>query len=195
MPTGIYLRTEKIREALRRRKLPPHTKEWNENIRKSLQRGEYRKCKCGEKFYAHRFSIKLGWGKFCSRQCAGLATKGKPKLKQLKNNVKYSGLHMWAKRWLKKPSKCNKCNEKGLLHLANKSHKYKRDLTDWFWLCPPCHSEYDGNSKIPRRAEKEILKRRNGGETFVSIAKSFGVDRKAIEKRYYRLTQKNNEEL
>ncbi len=26
---------------------------------------------------------------------------------------------------------------------ANKSHTYKRELTDWFALCGTCHKKYD----------------------------------------------------
>ena len=154
------------------------------------RKGEFRKCLiCNKEFYAYRYVMKLNQGKFCSRQCAGKAIEGKPKKDLLIDKVKYSGLHMWAKRWLEKPNNCEICNEKkDKLHLANKSGKYKRDLKDWLWLCPICHSEYDGNSKIVRADEGEILKRRNNGETFVSIAKRFGVSRKVIAKRYHRLS-------
>lgn len=70
MPTGVYIRTRKIRDKLKLRKYI-RTKEWGENIAKSLRRGEFRICKCGKKFYAHRYSIKIGQGNFCSIKCVG----------------------------------------------------------------------------------------------------------------------------
>lgn len=68
------------------------------------------------------------------------------------NEVKYRGLHNWVERGLGKPSKCEFCLKDGLsgkqIHWANKSHKYKRALSDWIRLCVPCHKKYDGQPSI-----------------------------------------------
>lgn len=63
------------------------------------------------------------------------------------DDVGYSGLHMWVKKWLGKPKRCEHCGKAGLtgrkIHWANIDHKYKRDLKDWLRLCADCHKKYD----------------------------------------------------
>ena len=58
-------------------------------------------------------------------------------------------LHDWVRSRLGTPSKCEHCGktEAKKFEWANKSHEYKRDLTDWVRLCVPCHRKYDGHSK------------------------------------------------
>lgn len=62
-------------------------------------------------------------------------------------NVGYGGLHSWVKRHLGKPDICDNCKKNKLygkkIHWANKSVKYKRDLSDWIRLCVSCHWKYD----------------------------------------------------
>jgi len=59
------------------------------------------------------------------------------------DKVGYSALHEWVHKKLAKPLACNLCSEVKPLDLANKSGEYKRDLTDWIWLCRKCHVKYD----------------------------------------------------
>lgn len=60
------------------------------------------------------------------------------------DKVSYSGLHYWLRRKLGNPLVCEHCGEsKRRLTWANKSWKYKRDLTDWISLCYSCHKKYD----------------------------------------------------
>lgn len=59
------------------------------------------------------------------------------------DNVGYSALHKWISVRLAKPLGCNHCGKIRPLDLANKSHKYKRQLSDWLWLCRKCHGKYD----------------------------------------------------
>lgn len=62
-------------------------------------------------------------------------------------NVGYCALHIWVKKHLGQPTKCEHCEKDGLtghqIHWANKSGEYKRDLTDWLRLCVKCHRKYD----------------------------------------------------
>lgn len=62
-------------------------------------------------------------------------------------NVSYNGLHKWVNKYLGNPNKCEHCgkieNNNRLINWANKSHEYKRDLTDWIRLCIMCHRKYD----------------------------------------------------
>lgn len=63
------------------------------------------------------------------------------------DKVTYFALHTWVRKWKGKPIKCEHCGNDGLrqrqYHWANKSHLYKRDLTDWISLCARCHKAYD----------------------------------------------------
>lgn len=83
------------------------------------------------------------------------------------DGVGYAALHNWVRRRLVKPTICPKCGRKGWIELSNKSHQYKRDLTDWEYLCRSCHSSYDhriknfhgrrGWSKQNRRVPRKCL--------------------------------------
>ena len=68
------------------------------------------------------------------------------------DKVSYGSLHDWVKRHLGKPDTCEHCGKNGLsgkkIHWANKSHEYKRDLTDWLRLCVSCHKAYDKISQV-----------------------------------------------
>ena len=65
------------------------------------------------------------------------------------DSVSYSGLHRWVRRMLGTPNKCEACGttEASRFEWANKSHEYKRDVSDWMRLCPTCHHEYDRRSR------------------------------------------------
>ncbi len=58
--------------------------------------------------------------------------------------VGYHALHGWIKTQLIKPQTCRDCNQQKKLDLANISGEYKRDLSDWEWLCRSCHMKKDG---------------------------------------------------
>ena len=60
------------------------------------------------------------------------------------DGVGYGALHNWVKRNLIKPQVCRDCNQPKPLDLANISGEYKRDLSDWEWLCRSCHMKKDG---------------------------------------------------
>lgn len=82
------------------------------------------------------------------------------------NKVSYSAIHDWVKWHLPKSEVCNECKKVPPLDLANISNKYKRDLSDWEWLCRRCHMIKDGrlerlHSQEVRRKGNETRKRRN----------------------------------
>ena len=87
-------------------------------------------------------------GRFCSRGCR----KGDKNPSWKGDNVGYNGLHTWVNKTLGKPDTCEECGKSGLskkhINWANKSHEYKRDLTDWLRLCVPCHRVYDNKSNL-----------------------------------------------
>jgi hypothetical protein len=66
----------------------------------------------------------------------------------LGDNVGYHGLHIWVKKHLGRPIKCSNCGKTfkfnmKQIHWANKSGRYKRDLSDWVRLCAKCHKKFD----------------------------------------------------
>lgn len=63
------------------------------------------------------------------------------------DNVGYQALHAWVKRRKTKPDYCELCKNVVPYDLANISQKYKRNLTDWEWLCRRCHMIKDGRMK------------------------------------------------
>ena len=60
------------------------------------------------------------------------------------DKVSYSALHDYIAWHLPKTELCQCCNKVPPYDLANISQKYKRDLSDWEWLCRKCHMEKDG---------------------------------------------------
>ena len=133
---------------------------------------------CNNRIFRIRYLSKIweGFGqyqkrKYCSRQCSNL---GKSHSKLSDNNpmwrgdkVKYAGLHVWIRSRLVKSKKCQKCKKVPPYDLANISQKYKRNLSDWEWLCRRCHMTKDG------RRDKLIKRQRAKGE--------IGVGRKILK--------------
>ena len=91
-------------------------------------------------------------------------TKKKTHFRQLGENnsnwkgdkVGYGGLHSWVKQRLIKPEICTKCKTGKALDLANISGHYKRDLSDWEWLCRRCHMIGDGRMKNLKRIPRTL---------------------------------------
>lgn len=110
--------------------------------------------------------------KFCSVKCKGISQLGnsawwvnrdivltnsgrtrfkKEQVSEEKNSqwkgdsASYSAKHHWVTRKLGKAQKCEICGEFSLKNYqwANRSGQYKRDLTDYFQSCIPCHKRYD----------------------------------------------------
>lgn len=66
----------------------------------------------------------------------------------------YTALHNWVKRRFKRPELCDSCHTIKALDLANISQEYKRELTDWEWLCRRCHMIKDGRlEKLSGRSQ------------------------------------------
>lgn len=63
------------------------------------------------------------------------------------NKVGMRALHEYVKNRFPRPSKCQNCNDRYPLDLANISQEYKRDVSDWEWLCRKCHMLKDGRFK------------------------------------------------
>lgn len=64
------------------------------------------------------------------------------------DDVGYSSIHSWVKRRKLKTGFCQDCHvNTERLDLANISQAYKRDITDWEWLCRLCHMKKDGKAE------------------------------------------------
>lgn len=86
------------------------------------------------------------------------------------DNVKYTALHQWVRRYKPFRDSCEFCGKSNcMIHLANISGEYKRDIDDFKWLCASCHFKMDrrgnnkgkGKLKIGRTESKEVIKSRN----------------------------------
>lgn len=72
----------------------------------------------------------------------------KTKIVKIKENASYTAIHKWIKKHKPKKNNCDHCGIDALkikkgLHLANKNHKYSRNINEWMYLCPKCHRNYD----------------------------------------------------
>ena len=65
----------------------------------------------------------------------------------------YNTIHHQIRKVKVKPAICPKCKKEKKLELSNKDHTYKKELSNWQWLCRGCHFLYDyktGLRKVPR---------------------------------------------
>ena len=102
------------------------------------------KCKdCIQKNRREDRALKRS-GKYIPRSRLGI-NKGSNNGYWKGDNVCYTGLHLWIKTRLPKSESCQECGLKtDKLDLANISQEYKRDVSDWEWLCRSCHMKKDG---------------------------------------------------
>lgn len=108
---------------------------------------------CKKEIWRYPSQLKVAPRSVCSFKCKCLFV---AKLRLGSNNhnwkgskVGYNGIHNWVKRRLTKPKTCDLCKKKAKrIDLANISQKYKRDLSDWEWLCRKCHMTKDGRLKL-----------------------------------------------
>lgn len=56
------------------------------------------------------------------------------------DNVSYTNLHIWIRKYKPKPENCENCGKKEeYLEASNISGEYKRDINDFEYLCASCH--------------------------------------------------------
>lgn len=60
------------------------------------------------------------------------------------DDVGYCSIHEWIKNRKVKTDLCEQCKKNPPCDLANISGEYKRDVSDYEWLCRSCHMELDG---------------------------------------------------
>lgn len=82
------------------------------------------------------------------RQKASKALKGKyigENSSQWKGDeVSYESLHDWVRINYGVPERCEECKQVKKITAANVSGEYRRDRSDWRFLCYSCHCKFDG---------------------------------------------------
>lgn len=145
-------------------------------------------CQICKKIFSRQISplqINNGRGKYCSKQCA---VKGTGNLRKCDNSgsnhylwkgddVGYMGVHAWVRKRLPKPLLCQDCLLVPPRDLANISQEYKRDLSDWEYLCRKCHMTKDG--RLERAAKTQF---RKGSKPWNTGLKTGIVPRSAFKK-------------
>ena len=78
------------------------------------------------------------------------------------DNVGNYALHAWLRRNLHKPELCEFCNMIPSYDLANITGIYKRDFSNWKYLCRSCHMKFDYDSGLRTRLRKPQCKIEQG---------------------------------
>lgn len=132
-----------------------------------VSNGKYkRQCViCGKEFNTTLTEIKRGGGNCCSRYCWYIHFKNIVKEESKSPNWKGDrvgrpALHNWVQKHLGKPIKCDHCKtiKAKQYDWANKSQKYKRQLSDWIRLCRSCHAKYDYKTRS-KKWKKTVVKK------------------------------------
>lgn len=106
---------------------------------------------CGVIFKRYPCRINKKGNNYCSWKCLKKndPTRGLSKNQNQDNpmwkgdGVSYGALHAWITRHKPKPQLCELCQKNEPYDLSNKSGEYKRDITDFSWLCRKCHCVVD----------------------------------------------------
>ena len=106
------------------------------------------------------------------------------------NDAGYGAIHAYVKRRFPKPDLCMECHKKVPCDLANKSGEYKRDLSDWEWLCRTCHMTKDCRLKLLLKAGSKY----NSEKTHCINGHEFTKENTTISKTGLRKCKKCNQE-
>jgi hypothetical protein len=130
----------KVSNTLKGIKRPPFSAE---HIRKLSESHKGQKCWCKGTKGLIKHSDE--WKEKMSERLTGLA--GDKNYNWAGDDVGYSGVHDWVRKWKGEPLVCEKCGRtvKNTRYIdwANKDHKYRRVLDDYIRLCKKCHYAYD----------------------------------------------------
>lgn len=137
------------------------SKEWRENISKAKKgKDAYTVYWTGKKFSdKHKEKIRI------AIKGSRHSEESKKKISEAKRDNKnpmwkgdkvgYIALHAWVRRRLLKPILCSRCKKRKAIDLANISGQYKRDLSDWIWICRHCHMFEDGRINNLKKGKNE----------------------------------------
>lgn len=143
LPKGFHHSLETRKKISESSKGKTFAKERNDKISKKLmghKHSEETKRKIG---LANSIS---GKGKILSEECKrkiGDANRGIKNGQWKGDEVGYGALHEYVRHYLPQPKICSHCKTEGYVELCNISGLYKRNFSDWEWLCRKCHMEDD----------------------------------------------------
>ncbi len=101
------------------------------------------------------------------------------------SKVSYKPLHEWVRKNYLKTDTCEKCGKRSNLESANVSGEYKRDRSDWLFLCKSCHSKMDGI--FDHRNNKGQFVQFKKHNPYIPLPNSY-LQKKAVSKRLKLLT-------
>lgn len=129
------------------------SKEWRENISKALKKSYANGRKIVKHWTGKKFSEEHK--RKISKACKGLNLGERHGLWR-GDEVGLKSLHKWVRARMPKPKLCSRCQKREAIDLASKSGKYKRDLSDWNWLCRHCHMVEDGRIKNLKQFKEKL---------------------------------------
>lgn len=97
--------------------------------------------------------------KYCSIRCSKLRDKNN---NWANGGESFTGIHNWGRYNIPKPELCQCCGKEPPRDLANISNEYKKEISDWEWLCRRCHMTKDGrmnNLRHPRTLCDKVCER------------------------------------
>ncbi len=143
MPSGVYVRVKENRGCFKKGIIP-----WNKGIK--INRKKYPNI---GHLIPHSYKTRKKMSKNHSKCWLGRKHSEETKNKLRGENsvfwkgedAGYGAMHDWVRKEKGVPQKCDLCGtiEKRRYHWANKNHKYRRILSDYFRACVPCHKKYD----------------------------------------------------
>lgn len=130
---------------------------------------------CGIEFMAKKPRVR-----FCT---VGCSKKGIHSHMWKGEKVGIDALHTYIRKQFPKPEKCQCCKIVPPFDLANISGEYKRDVSDWEWLCRRCHMTKDGrlNSLRANTSTKKPGVRRRRPQNCIYCKKSFTPKRRVAK--------------
>lgn len=73
-------------------------------------------------------------------------------------NSQYQSAHFWIKTRKVRPKECTNCGRSNcVIHWANVSGLYKKELDDFIALCSSCHKRFDCNGDPNRCARGHLV--------------------------------------
>ena len=128
----------------------------------------YCNCSCGKRNHlVMGKNLRLGAVKRCNNTIHMKGrTEGNKHPFWKGENVGNHQLHRWIRKYFPKPELCRDCKKVPPYDLANISQEYKRDISDWEWLCRKCHMMKDGRLENLIR-NRSIRTERNGKGQYV----------------------------
>lgn len=77
------------------------------------------------------------------------------------SKAEYLRLHKWARANVRKQNECPSCKLDRKLEITNISNTYRKEKSDWKWMCRGCH-RYSHGFKHSKETKLKISKKVSG---------------------------------